>query len=189
MSGYVNARVDIEIDGEDVMRGIVDDIANVVRDVMNEELDVEDQVKNVLNDHDFTYEVNDIIDQYDFSDVVLSEVMRYDYDDEIEQWVVSQLESFSSETEPRVNDCRLGKAFTSAVNQIVDERIESRRKTGVDELTSLLDSHANLQRQVMALTKGMNAVNTFLIGTSAASNTAFGAWKKAQANVMGYHND
>ena len=187
MSGYVNARVDIEIDGEDVMRGIVDNIADVVRDVMNEELDVEDQVKNVLNDHDFTYEVNDIIDQYDFSDVVLSEVMRYDYDDEIEQWVVKQLESLVGREDTAL--CSVGKAFKSAVNTIVDDRIESRRKTGVDELTSLLDSHANLQRQVMALTKGMNAINTFLVGTAAASNTAFTAWKEAQANVMGYHND
>jgi hypothetical protein len=210
MSGYVNARVDIEIDGEDVMQGIMDDVTDVarqtiheeaatilescneeirhiVREVVSNDINIEDQVKDALNDHDFTYEVNDIIDQYDFSDVVISEVMRYDYDDEIEQWVVKQLESLVGREDTAL--CSVGKAFKSAVNQIVDERIESRRKTGVDELTSLLDSHANLQRQVMALTKGMNAVNTFLIGTAAASNTAFGAWKKAQANVMGYHND
>lgn len=185
MSGYVNARVDIEIDGEDVVRGIVDDIADVARTVMNEELDIDNQVRDVLNEYDFTDDVNDTIDQYDFSDVVLSHVMNYDYDDEIEQWVVSQLESLVG----RPDLCRLGKAFTSAVNHIVDDRIESRRKTGVDELTSLLDSHANLQRQVMALTKGMNAMHTFLVGTATASNTAFTAWKEAQANVMGYHND
>mgnify|MGYP000524467705 FL=1 len=139
MSGYVNARVDIEIDGEDVMQGIMDDVTDVarqtiheeaatilescneeirhiVREVVSNDINIESEVKDALNDHDFTYEVNDIIDQHDFSDVVLSEVMRYDYDDEIEQWVVSQLESFSSETEPRVNDCRLGKAFTHRVS-------------------------------------------------------------------------
>tara|TARA_B100000795_G_C22624889_1_gene370314 strand:- start:227 stop:784 length:558 start_codon:yes stop_codon:yes gene_type:complete len=185
MSGYVNARVDIEIDGEDVMRGIVDDIADVVRTVMNEELDVEDQVKDVLNDFDFTDEIIATIESFDFNDIVLSHVMSYDYGDEIENWVVSQLESLVGRTDL----CRLGKAFTAAVNQIVDDRIESRRKTGVDELSSLLDSHANLQRQVMALTKGMNAMHTFLVGTSAASNTAVSTWKGAQANVMGYHSD
>jgi hypothetical protein len=212
MSGYVNARVDIEIDGDDIMQGIMDDVTDVaretireeaatiiescneeirhiVREVVSNDINVESEVKDVLNDFDFTDEIIDTIDHYDFSDVVLSEVMRYDYDDEIEQWVVSQLQSFSSETEPRVNDCRLGKAFKSAVNQIVDERIESRRKTGVDELASLQDSHANLQRQVMALTKGMNAMHKFLSSSSSASDTAISTWKGAQANVMGYHND
>ena len=186
MSGYVNANVDILMDGDDILKGIADEIADVARTVMNEELDIENQVRDALSDYDFTTEIEDTIDHYDFSDIVLSEVMRYDYDDEIEQWVVSQLEAL---TEPRVNDCRLGKAFTSAVNQIVDERIESRRKTGVDELASLQDSHANLQRQVMALTKGMNAMHKFLSSSSSASDTAISTWKGAQANVMGYHND
>lgn len=129
MSGYVNARVDIEIDGEDVMRGIVDDIADVARTVMNEELDIDNQVRDALNDYDFTTEIEDTIDHYDFSDIVLTHVMSYDYDDEIEQWVVSQLEALTERPEL----CRLGKAFTSAVNQIVDDRIESRRKTGVSQ--------------------------------------------------------
>ncbi len=91
MSGYVNARVDIEIDGEDVVRGIVDDIADVARTVMNEELDLDNKLRDVLNEYDFSYDIIDTIDSYDFSDVVLSHVMDYDYDDEIEQWVVSQL--------------------------------------------------------------------------------------------------
>ncbi len=37
MSGYVNARVDIEIDGEDIMQGIMDDVTDVARQTMHEE--------------------------------------------------------------------------------------------------------------------------------------------------------
>ena len=95
MSGYVNARVDIEIDGEDVMQGIMDDVTDVarqtiheeaatiiescneeirhiVREVVSNDINVESQVKDVLNDFDFTDEIIDTIDHYDFSDIVLS---------------------------------------------------------------------------------------------------------------------
>jgi|TARA_R110000765_G_C18612504_1_gene570608 citrate lyase gamma subunit len=173
MSGYVNARVDIEIDGNDIMQGIVDNIGDVARQVMQDDLDIDDQVVGIIN-------------SFDFSDIVLSEVVSYDYGEQIEDWLIDQLESMPIE---QAELCRLGKAFKSAVNTIVDQRIEARRKTGVDELASLQDSHANLQRQVMALTKGMNAMHTFLSSSNAASNTAISAWKGAQANIMGYHSD
>jgi len=37
MSGYVNARVDIEIESEDIMQGIMDDVTDVARQTMHEE--------------------------------------------------------------------------------------------------------------------------------------------------------
>lgn len=57
MSGYVNARVDLELDGDDIMTAIMDDVINVARQVMNDELDIEDQIQEAIAKELENYEI------------------------------------------------------------------------------------------------------------------------------------
>lgn len=78
MSGYVNARVDIEIDGDDIMQGIMDDVTDVVKQTMLEE-------------------ASDIIAIcYDEIKDIVREVMsnELDIDDEISSAVSAELENY-----------------------------------------------------------------------------------------------
>ncbi len=77
MSGYVNARVDIEIDGEDIMQGIMDDVTDVVRQTMLEE-------------------ASDIITIcYDeIKDIAREAMSEIDIDDEISSAVSAELENY-----------------------------------------------------------------------------------------------
>jgi len=78
MSGYVNARVDIEIDSDDIMPAITDDIADVVRQTMHEE------ARTIIDlCHD---EIRDIARN------VMSEDL--DIDDEISETVQRELENY-----------------------------------------------------------------------------------------------
>ena len=78
MSGYVNARVDIEIDSDDIMPAITDDIADVVRQTMHEE------ARTIIDlCHD---EISDIARN------VMTEDL--DIDDEISETVQRELENY-----------------------------------------------------------------------------------------------
>jgi len=78
MSGYVNARVDIEIDSDDIMPAITDDIADIARSTMHEE------ARTIIDlCHD---EIRDIARN------VMSEDL--DIDDEISETVQRELENY-----------------------------------------------------------------------------------------------
>jgi len=57
MAGYVNSRVDIELDGDDIMSAITDDISDIARSVMNDELDIEDQIQDAIARELENYEI------------------------------------------------------------------------------------------------------------------------------------
>ena len=78
MSGYVNARVDLEIDGEDIMQGIMDDVTDVVRQTMLEEAS---DIITICYD-----EIKDIV-----REVISNEL---DIDDEISSAVSAELENY-----------------------------------------------------------------------------------------------
>ncbi len=78
MSGYVNARVDLEIDGEDIMQGIMDDVTDVVRQTMLEEAS---DIITICYD-----EIKDIA-----REVISNEL---DIDDEISSAVSAELENY-----------------------------------------------------------------------------------------------
>lgn len=78
MSGYVNARVDIEIDGDDIMQGIMDDVTDVVRQTMHEQAS---EIIAVCDD-----EIRDIV-----REVIANEL---DIDDEISDAVSTELENY-----------------------------------------------------------------------------------------------
>ena len=78
MSGYVNARVDIEIDGEDIMQGIMDDVTDVARQTMHENAS---EIIAVCDD-----EIRDIV-----REVIANEL---DIDDEISVAVSAELENY-----------------------------------------------------------------------------------------------
>ena len=77
MSGYVNARVDIEIDGEDIMSGIMDDVTDVVRQTMHE------QASEIIA---VCYE--------EIKDIAREAMSEIDIDDEISDAVSSELENY-----------------------------------------------------------------------------------------------
>lgn len=78
MSGYVNARVDIEIDGEDIMQGIMDDVTDVARQTMHEEAT---SIIEICDD-----EIRDIV-----REVIANEL---DINDEIAIAVSAELEHY-----------------------------------------------------------------------------------------------
>lgn len=78
MSGYVNARVDIEIDGEDIMQGIMDDVTDVARQTMHEEAT---SIIEICDD-----EIRDIV-----REVISNEL---DINDEIAIAVSAELENY-----------------------------------------------------------------------------------------------
>ena len=78
MSGYVNARVDIEIDGDDIMQGIMDDVTDVVRQTMHEQAS---EIIAICDD-----EIRDIV-----REVIANEL---DIDDEISDAVSTELENY-----------------------------------------------------------------------------------------------
>jgi hypothetical protein len=57
MAGYVNSRVDLELDGDDIMAAIMDDVTDVARQVMNDELDIEDQIQDAIARELENYEI------------------------------------------------------------------------------------------------------------------------------------
>ena len=57
MAGYVNSRVDIELDGDDIMSAITDDISDIAPSVMNDELDIEDQIQDAIARELENYEI------------------------------------------------------------------------------------------------------------------------------------
>ena len=57
MAGYVNSSVDIELDGDDIMAAIMDDVTDVARQVMNDELDIEDQIQDAIARELENYEI------------------------------------------------------------------------------------------------------------------------------------
>ena len=57
MAGYVNSRVDLELDGDDILAAIVDDISDIARSVMNDELDIEDQIQDAITRELENYEI------------------------------------------------------------------------------------------------------------------------------------
>ena len=77
MSGYVNARVDIEIDGEDIMSGIMDDVTDLIRQTMHEEAS---EIIAVC------YE--------EIKDIAREAMSEIDIDDEISDAVSTQLENY-----------------------------------------------------------------------------------------------
>jgi len=77
MSGYVNARVDIEIDGEDIMSGIMDDVTDLIRQTMHEEAS---EIIAVC------YE--------EIKDIAREAMSEIDIDDEISDAVSSELENY-----------------------------------------------------------------------------------------------
>ena len=78
MSGYVNARVDIEIESEDIMQGIMDDVTDVARQTMHEEAS---SIIEICDD-----EIRDIV-----REVIANEL---DIDDEISVAVSAELENY-----------------------------------------------------------------------------------------------
>ena len=78
MSGYVNARVDIEIDGDDIMQGIMDDVTDVARQTMHEEAT---SIIEICDD-----EIRDIV-----REVISNEL---DINDEIAIAVSAELENY-----------------------------------------------------------------------------------------------
>ena len=78
MSGYVNARVDIEIDGEDIMSGIMDDVTDLIRQTMHEEASeiiavCYEEIKDIAREAMSEIDIDDEI-----SDAVSSELENYD---------------------------------------------------------------------------------------------------------------
>ena len=71
MSGYVNARVDIELDSDDIMPAITDDIADIARSTMHEEArtiielcyeEIRDIARNVMTeDLDIDDEISETV--------------------------------------------------------------------------------------------------------------------------------
>lgn len=78
MSGYVNARVDIEIESEDIMQGIMDDVTDVARQTMYEEAS---SIIEICDD-----EIRDIV-----REVISNEL---DINDEISVAVSAELENY-----------------------------------------------------------------------------------------------
>jgi hypothetical protein len=78
MSGYVNARVDIEIESEDIMQGIMDDVTDVARQTIHEEAS---SIIEICDD-----EIRDIV-----REVITNEL---DIDDEISVAVSAELENY-----------------------------------------------------------------------------------------------
>ena len=57
MADYINARVDLELDGDEIMSAITDDICDIARSVMNDELDIEDQIQDAIARELENYEI------------------------------------------------------------------------------------------------------------------------------------
>jgi|TARA_B110000914_G_C15486606_1_gene458365 CHASE3 domain sensor protein len=80
MAGYVNSRVDLELDGDDIMAAIMDDVTDaarqtvheeasaiieschdeirdIVRDVMTEDMDIDDEIASAVNRELANYEI------------------------------------------------------------------------------------------------------------------------------------
>lgn len=57
MADYVNTRVDIELDGNEIMSAIEDDVYDIARSVMNDELDIEDQIQDAITRELEKYEI------------------------------------------------------------------------------------------------------------------------------------
>ena len=78
MSGYVNANVDILLDSDDIMQGIMDDVTDVVKQTMFEE--ASDIIATCYD------EIKDIV-----REVISNEL---DIDDEISSAVSAELENY-----------------------------------------------------------------------------------------------
>jgi len=80
MAGYVNSRVDLELDGDDIMAAIMDDVTDaarqtvheeasaiieschdeirdIVRGVMSEDMDIDDEIASAVNRELENYEI------------------------------------------------------------------------------------------------------------------------------------
>tara|TARA_R110001606_G_C15236854_1_gene635765 strand:- start:380 stop:568 length:189 start_codon:yes stop_codon:yes gene_type:complete len=57
MSDYINARIDLELDSDEIMSAITDDICDIARSVMNDELDIEDQIQDAIARELENYEI------------------------------------------------------------------------------------------------------------------------------------
>ena len=70
MAGYVNSRVDLELDGDDIMAAIMDDVTDAARQTIHEEAatiielcdeDIRDIARDVVADMDIVDEISNAV--------------------------------------------------------------------------------------------------------------------------------
>jgi UDP-glucose 4-epimerase len=70
MAGYVNSRVDLELDGDDIMAAIMDDVTDAARQTIHEEAatiielcdeDIRDIARDVVADMDIVDEISSAV--------------------------------------------------------------------------------------------------------------------------------
>lgn len=70
MAGYINSRVDLELDGDDIMAAIMDDVTDAARQTIHEEAatiielcdeDIRDIARDVVADMDIVDEISSAV--------------------------------------------------------------------------------------------------------------------------------
>tara|TARA_R110000737_G_scaffold68871_4_gene97175 strand:- start:2555 stop:2809 length:255 start_codon:yes stop_codon:yes gene_type:complete len=70
MAGYINSRVDLELDGDDIMAAIMDDVTDAARQTIHEEAatiielcdeDIRDIARDVVADMDIVDEISNAV--------------------------------------------------------------------------------------------------------------------------------